>query len=46
MQLQKEKVFFLIPYNGSWYYCNSSIAMMHETVIDGYKLGIDGAWTN
>jgi hypothetical protein len=35
-----------IHYNSSWYYCNPSGAMLHDTVIDGYKLGIDGAWTN
>ncbi|OOM75883.1 autolysin [Clostridium puniceum] len=35
-----------INYNGTWYYCTSSGAMLYDTIIDGYKLGIDGAWIN
>ena len=29
--------------NGTWYYFNSDGYMAHDTVIDGYKLGSDGA---
>lgn len=30
--------------NGKWYYFNSNGYMAHDTEIDGYKLGSDGAW--
>ena len=30
--------------NGTWYYCNASGAMLANTVVDGYKLGANGAW--
>ena len=30
--------------NGKWYYFNSDGYMVHDTTIDGYKLGSDGAW--
>lgn len=30
--------------NGTWYYLNASGEMMSNTVIDGYKLGSNGAW--
>jgi hypothetical protein len=32
--------------NGKWYYLNNDGSMAHDTVIDGYKLGSDGAWIN
>lgn len=35
-----------INYNDTWYYCNSSGAMLNDTIINGYKLGLDGAWIN
>ena len=31
--------------NGSWYYLQASGAMAKDTVVDGYKLGSNGAWT-
>jgi len=30
--------------DGKWYYFNSNGYMAHDTIIDGYKLGSDGAW--
>lgn len=30
--------------DGKWYYFNSNGYMAHDTEIDGYKLGSDGAW--
>jgi Parvulin-like peptidyl-prolyl isomerase len=30
--------------NGKWYYFNSNGYMAHDTEIEGYKLGSDGAW--
>lgn len=33
-----------INYKNTWYYCDSSGAMLYDTIIDGYKLGLDGAW--
>jgi hypothetical protein len=30
--------------DGKWYYFNSDGYMAHDTVIEGYKLGSDGAW--
>ncbi|MFT8343228.1 MAG: hypothetical protein ABF652_17625 [Clostridium beijerinckii] len=30
--------------NGKWYYCSSNGEMAHDTTIDGYQLGADGAW--
>ena len=30
--------------NNKWYYLNSSGDMAYNTVIDGYRLGSDGAW--
>ena len=30
--------------DGNWYYFNSDGYMAHDTIIDGYKLGSDGAW--
>lgn len=30
--------------DGKWYYFDSNGYMLHNTVIDGYKLGDDGAW--
>ena len=30
--------------NGKWYYFNSDGYMEHDKIIDGYKLGADGAW--
>lgn len=30
--------------NGRWYYLNSSGIMARNTVVDGYKIGADGAW--
>ena len=30
--------------NNKWYYLNSNGDMAYNTVIDGYKLGSDGAW--
>lgn len=30
--------------NGKWYYLNSDGSMAHDTTIDGYTLGSDGAW--
>lgn len=30
--------------SGKYYYLNTSGVMSHNTVIDGYKLGTDGAW--
>lgn len=35
-----------INYKDTWYYCNASGAMLYDTIIDGYKLGLDGAWIN
>lgn len=32
--------------DGKWYYFNSDGHMVHDTVINGFKLGSDGAWTN
>ena len=32
-----------IEVDGKWYYCDTSGAMLHDTDIDGYKLGSDGA---
>lgn len=29
---------------GKWYYLTASGAMAHDTVIDGYTIGSDGAW--
>ena len=30
--------------DGKWYYFNSEGYMMHDTTIDGYSIGSDGAW--
>jgi hypothetical protein len=30
--------------DGKWYYFNSNGYMAHDTTIDGFKLGSDGAW--
>ncbi|EHI99512.1 cell wall binding repeat-containing protein [Clostridium sp. DL-VIII] len=30
--------------DGKWYYFNSDGYMEHDTTIDGYKIGSDGAW--
>lgn len=30
--------------NGTWYYCNGSGAMLANTTVDGYVLGVNGAW--
>lgn len=30
--------------NGKWYYFYTNGYMAHDTTIDGYKLGSDGAW--
>lgn len=30
--------------NGKWYYLYSDGSMAHDTSINGYKLGLDGAW--
>lgn len=30
--------------NGTWYYCNTSGAMLADTTVDGYVLGVNGAW--
>lgn len=30
--------------NGKYYYVNSNGIMEHDTIVDGYKLGSDGAW--
>lgn len=30
---------------GTWYYCSESGAMLHNTFVDGYYLGDNGAWT-
>ena len=30
--------------NGTWYYCDASGAMLSNTTVDGYILGVDGAW--
>ncbi|POO88629.1 hypothetical protein C1H57_25050, partial [Clostridium sp. 2-1] len=30
--------------NGTWYYLNSSGAMLYNTTVDGYVLGSNGAW--
>lgn len=32
--------------DGKWYYFNSNGHMVHDTIIDGFKLGSDGAWIN
>ena len=32
-----------IEVDGKWYYCDTSGAMLHDTEIDGYALGSDGA---
>lgn len=32
--------------DGKWYYFNSDGHMVHDTVINGFKLGSDGAWIN
>lgn len=32
--------------NGKWYYLQASGAMAKSTIIDGYRLGADGAWIN
>lgn len=32
--------------NGKWYYLNNDGSMTHDTIIDGYKLGSDGSWTD
>jgi hypothetical protein len=29
---------------GNWYYCNASGMMLSNTTVDGYVLGVDGAW--
>ena len=31
-------------FNGTWYYLNSSGAMLSNTTINGYRLGSSGAW--
>ena len=33
-----------VEWNGEWYYLYSSGAMAVNTTIDGYKLGVDGAY--
>lgn len=30
--------------NGNWYYCDSLGKMLHDTTIDNFKLGSNGAW--
>jgi|GEM_PF-2160097 len=30
--------------NGKWYYLNSDGSMAHDTTVDGYTIGSDGAW--
>jgi len=30
--------------NGTWYYLNTSGAMLANTTVDGYKLSASGAW--
>ncbi|NFE75542.1 hypothetical protein FC758_17050, partial [Clostridium botulinum] len=30
--------------NGTWYFLNASGKMLSNTVVDGYKLGANGAW--
>ena len=30
--------------NGTWYYLNANGSMAANTVVDGYKLGANGAW--
>lgn len=30
---------------GTWYYCSESGAMLHNTFVNGYYLGDNGAWT-
>src|SRR5471030_1905756 len=30
--------------DGNWYYFNSDGYMAHDNIIDGYKLGSNGAW--
>lgn len=32
--------------DGKWYYLNNDGSMAYDTVIDGYKLGSDGSWSN
>jgi hypothetical protein len=34
------------PIEGKWYYFNSDGYMAHDTEINGFKLGSDGAWIN
>ena len=40
----KMKTGWLKDTNGSWYYLQSSGAMAQNTVVDGYKIGANGAW--
>ena len=32
--------------NGNWYFCYAHGQMAHDTIINGYYLNSDGAWTN
>ncbi|MGN2371452.1 hypothetical protein ACTFJW_15630 [Clostridium cagae] len=39
-----EKVTGWINDNGNWYFCDSLGRMLHDTVINNFKLGNNGAW--
>lgn len=30
--------------NGKWYYLDNSGVMLHDVILDGYRLGSSGAW--
>lgn len=32
--------------NGNWYYFNNNGVMLHDTMVEGYYLNSNGAWTN
>ena len=32
------------PINGKWYYFGQDGYMVHDTTINGYKIGSDGSW--
>lgn len=40
----KMKIGWFKDINGKYYYLNSTGAMVTNTIIDGYKIGNDGAW--
>lgn len=41
---KKESRWYYLDADGSWYYLDTDGEMKHDTTVDGYKLGGDGAW--